>query len=275
MKRYHTTLIIAGSDSCGGAGIQADIKTCAAIGVYATTAITAVTAQNTLGVQGIQPISAEMVRKQVEAILEDFTVDSIKIGMLCNAEIASSVADILSHVSRIPIILDPVMVSTSGHCLLSEDAINIIKHRLLPMAKLITPNMQEAAMLSGCEIESCNDIAQSANKIMQYNCHAVLMKGGHLAGSEAVDTLYTCDKQVYHYTSPYVDTRNTHGTGCTLASAIAAFTALHHDLPQAITLAKDYVYQAISSASDIFAGHGHGSLNHAFNPHKMHIKEDF
>lgn len=268
MKRYPTTLIIAGSDSCGGAGIQADIKSCSAIGVYAATAITAVTAQNTLGVQGIQAITPDMVRQQIEAVLDDLIVDSIKIGMLSNAEIASTVAHTLRH-TNIPIILDPVMVSTSGHKLLSDDAIEVITQQLFPIAQLITPNIHEAELLSGITIKSDADITRAAHLILQCGCQAVLMKGGHLQGSEATDRLFTADSKTRHYTSRFIDTHNTHGTGCTLSSAIAAYRALGYDLTTSIEKAKSYVSQAIACGADVFAGRGHGSLNHAYAPQPL------
>ena len=268
MKRYPTTLIIAGSDSCGGAGIQADIKSCSAIGVYAATAITAVTAQNTLGVQGIQAITPNMVRQQIEAVLDDLIVDSIKIGMLCNAEIASTVAHTLRH-TNIPIILDPVMVSTSGHKLLSDDAIEVITQQLFPIAQLITPNIHEAELLSGITIKSEADITRAAHLILQCGCQAVLMKGGHLQGSEATDRLFTADSKTRNYTSRFIDTPNTHGTGCTLSSAIAAYRALGYDLTTSIEKAKSYVSLAIAGGADVFAGRGHGSLNHAYAPQPL------
>lgn len=272
MKRYATTLIIAGSDSCGGAGIQADIKTCTAIGVYAATAITALTAQNTYGVRDIQPATPQMVRNQIEAVLEDLTVDCIKIGMLCNTEIAQSVAETLQGVD-IPIILDPVMISTSGHKLLSDEAIEVIMQRLFPLTQLITPNIHEAELLAGMEIKSSEDITEAAHKIMQRGCKAVLIKGGHLEGSKATDRLFTTDSEVRVYASDFIDTPNTHGTGCTLASAIAAHRALGYDIPTAIEKAKKYVAQAIAQGADVFAGKGHGPLNHAYDPQPLQIIE--
>lgn len=268
MKRYPTTLIIAGSDSCGGAGIQADIKSCSAIGVYAATAITAITAQNTLGVQSIQAIAPDMVRSQIEVVLDDLAVDSIKIGMLCNAEIATAVADALQN-RDIPIILDPVMVSTSGHRLLSDDAVDVIVQRLFPLAQLTTPNIHEAEFLSGMTIGNEDDIAQAAEIILRKGCQAVLMKGGHMGGSAVIDRLFTATNEALQFASNYIDTRNTHGTGCTLSSAIAAYRALGCNLSTAINKAKIYVSQAIAGGADIFAGHGHGSLNHAFAPQPL------
>lgn len=269
MKRYPTTLIIAGSDSCGGAGIQADIKTCSAIGVYAATAITAITAQNTMRVRDIEAASPQIVSSQIEAVLEDLTVDSIKIGMLCNADIAMSVADTLRAVN-IPIIIDPVMVSTSGSRLLNTDAIDIIVNHLFPLAEIITPNTHEASLLSGIEITNSNDVIQAGNILLQRGCKAVLMKGGHLSGTEATDILFTGEKS-YRYTAPFIDTHNTHGTGCTLSSAIAAYRALGYTLPQAVKLAKDYLTQAITVGADTFAGKGFGALNHSVTPQPLKI----
>ena len=270
MKRYPTTLIIAGSDSGGGAGIQADIKTCSALGVYATTAITAITAQNTMGVHGIQAVAPDMVKKQVAAILQDFTVDCIKIGMLCNAQIATAVAEVL-HDVNIPIIVDPIMVSTSGHKLLSDDAITTIIDQLFPLTEVITPNIHEAILLSGVDIIGDADIAHAANVLQQQGCRAVLIKGGHLADSEATDHLYLHNKRHYTFSTPYISTQNTHGTGCTLSSAIAAYRALGYDLCRAVKQAKEYVSQAISHGANVQAGHGHGSLNHAFAPQPLSL----
>ena len=265
MKRYPTTLIIAGSDSCGGAGIQADIKTCSAIGVYAATAITAVTAQNTQGVRNIQAIDPLVVKQQIEAVLEDFTVDAIKIGMLCNATIANAVADVLVHCNHIPIILDPVMISTSGSILLSNDAVDVIVNRLFPLAEIITPNIDEACFLATTTIEDASQILLAAHKMLNLGCNSVLMKGGHLPGSMATDWLVTPHTHE-KFSYPFIDTRNTHGTGCTLSSAIAAYRALGIPLAEAVKRAKEYLHQAIVHGADIDAGHGHGSLNHTYNP---------
>ena len=168
MKRYPTTLVIAGSDSCGGAGIQADVKACAALGVYAATAITAVTAQNSVGVRGVYAVSPEMVRAQIDAVMEDLAVDSVKVGMLCNAAIADAVADALEHYPGIPVILDPVMVSTSRHKLLDDDAVDVVRRRLFPLATLVTPNCDEAAMLSGVTVASIEDMRVAARRLKTY-----------------------------------------------------------------------------------------------------------
>ncbi len=268
MKRYPTTLIIAGSDSGGGAGIQADIKTCSALGVYASTAITAITAQNTQGVRNIMPVTPEIVRQQIEAVIDDLTIDSIKIGMLCNASIATAVADAVSQYD-IPIILDPVMVSTSGHKLLSDDAIDIIIHRLFSIAEVVTPNIHEASLLSGMPIDNTTHLDAIAMKILSYGCKSVLIKGGHLAGDMAVDCLHTRDGMKYAYSLPYIDTRNTHGTGCTLSSAIASFVALGYSLHHAVECAKNYLWKGIDHGAHIFAGKGNGAINHGFAPQPL------
>lgn len=267
MKRYPTTLIIAGSDSCGGAGIQADLKTCAALGVYAATAITAVTAQNTQGVRAVQPIETNIVRQQIEAVLEDFTIDSIKIGMLCNADIANTVADVLTS-CHIPIILDPVMVSTSGCTLLERSAIDVIVKRLFPIAEIITPNINEAGLLTSTNIHDSSQIALAAQHLLDMGCNAVLMKGGHLPGAMATDYLITPDREEI-FSTPFIDTRNTHGTGCTLSSAIAAYRASGYPLAEAVKHAKEFLHQAILYSADVQCGDGHGSLNHTFNPQPL------
>lgn len=267
MKRYPTTLVIAGSDSGGGAGVQADIKTCSSLGVFATTAITGITAQNTQGVRSIQAIDATIVREQIEAVLDDFTVDSIKIGMLCNASIANTVADVLAHTS-IPIILDPVMVSTSGHKLIGDDTIEVISNRLIPMAEVVTPNIAEACVLSQIVIKEPSQIVDAAHAILSRGCSAVLMKGGHLAHKDASDILVT-QQQIDTFTRPFIATRNTHGTGCTLSSAIASFRARWFALHTAVEYAKEYVHKAILQGADVCAGKGHGALNHAHNPQPL------
>ena len=274
MKRYPTTLIIAGSDSCGGAGIQADIKTCSALGVYVATAITAVTAQNTQGVRSIQPISPHVVRQQIEAIIDDLPIDTIKIGMLCDLSIADTVADTLSQYN-IPIVLDPVMVSTSGHKLLNDNAIKTITEKLFPLAEIVTPNITEASLLSEMTINDSIPIASVAQKILSYGCNSVLIKGGHLVGNNALDYLLTKDGAEYSYSLPYIQTRNTHGTGCTLSSAIAAYRAHGLSIPNAVKYAKEYLHHAIVNGADIYAGKGHGAVNHAFAPTPLIAIEQF
>ncbi len=269
MRRYPTTLIIAGSDCSGGAGIQADLKTCTALGVYGCVAITAITAQNTLGVRGVQPVSPDMVTAQIEAVLDDMEVDSIKIGMLSNACIAEAVAATLSRYPSVPVVLDPVMVSTSGHALMDVSAVRIVKEALFPMSEVVTPNVDEAAMLTGLSIRSVEDMPKVAERLLAEGCRSVLLKGGHLPGKEAVDVLQVRGESPRRYVSEYCATRNTHGTGCTLSSAIAAFRAKGLSLPDAVEQSKLYVSQALVAGADIVAGQGHGALNHAFSPQPL------
>ena len=270
-KGYHVVLTIAGSDSSGGAGIQADIKTFAALGVYGATAITAITAQNTLGVHSLFSIAPHMVYDQIIAVMDDLSPSVIKIGMLSNAEIVVAVAEALSQYS-IPIILDPVIVSTSGHRLLSAEAEKIIKQRLLPMSTLITPNNPEMETLSNMSVSTFEEKRRAAEHLFSYGVRSILLKGGHEVGSTKSDILFAntpMGMQSTIFTSDTISTRNTHGTGCTLSSAIAAYMARGCDLREAIVHAKEYITEAIRSGADIAIGHGFGPVNHGFNPQKM------
>ena len=268
--RYPVALTIAGSDSGGGAGIQADIKTFSAIGVFGTSAITAVTAQNTRGVRGIQPIAPDIVKGQIEAVLEDFTVDAIKIGMLHNVSIINEIARILPEAKPIPIILDPVMISTSGSRLLENDAIQAFIDKLLPLATLLTPNIPETEYLSGVKIKDTTDIARAASILRNKGCEAILIKGGHIAGKESTDHLFIKGEETLRLTSPTIKTQNTHGTGCTLSSAIAAYMALGYSLTEAVRQAKTYINEAIIHGADARMGEGHGPVNHFFSPSILH-----
>lgn len=274
-RRYRAALSIAGSDSSGGAGIQADIKTFSALGVYGATAITAITAQNTLGVHSQHPIPPQIVRDQIVAVIDDLSPAVVKIGMLSNAEVATAVADALSEYT-LPIILDPVMVSTSGHRLLSAEAEEVVKQRLLPMATLITPNIPEIEALAEMTITTYEDKVRAAERLFHYGTKAILLKGGHEEGDTKSDILFTNTPSGIHstpYTSDTISTRNTHGTGCTLSSAIAAYIARGCKLEEAISLAKEYVTESIRHGADIAIGHGFGPVNHGFNPQKMHVYE--
>ena len=268
MDTYYKVLSIAGSDCCGGAGIQADIKTCSAIGVYAMSVITAITAQNTMGVTGIMNVSPEIVGKQIDAIFDDdLHPDVVKIGMLPSSEIIEVVAERLSKYKPQHIILDPVMVSTSGCKLIDDSAIGTLISRLIPISTLITPNRPEAELLAGLKINSKDDIETAALNIMSLGISAVLIKGGHFDGYDATDYLFTDGS-----TSPVVfesmqfKTRNTHGTGCTFASAIASYLTLGSNRVTAIIEAKKYISQAIMEGSRIAIGRGHGAVNHFYNP---------
>ncbi|PYO79794.1 MAG: bifunctional hydroxymethylpyrimidine kinase/phosphomethylpyrimidine kinase [Gemmatimonadetes bacterium] len=253
-------LTIAGSDSGGGAGIQADLKTFQRFGIFGTSAITAITAQNTLGVSRWEPVSADLVRAQIDAIAEDLMPAAVKTGMLANTAIASIVAaSIRDHAFR-NYVLDPVMVATSGDTLLERDAIDVIRSELIPQASLVTPNLHEAAILTGEKIEDEDGMARAAETIVrEMGAQAVLVKGGHLdAGDRVVDILY--DGDVRAFRGKRFETTNTHGTGCTLSAAIAAQLANGESMHAAVRRAIDYVHNAIATAPGL--GSGHGPLNH-------------
>ena len=272
-KEYRIVLSIAGSDSSGGAGIQADIKTFSALGVYGATAITAITAQNTQGVHAQLALPPQMVHDQIVAVVEDLHTAAIKIGMLANAEVANSVADALEQCD-IPIILDPVIVSTSGHRLLSVEAEEVVKQRLLPLATLITPNIPEMETLANMPIRTGEDKAIAAEHLFGYGVKAILLKGGHEVGDTKSDILFTQTAsgiKSTHFTAETIPTRNTHGTGCTLSSAIAAYIARGCEVEDAIRHAKEFVTEAIRHGADIATGHGYGPVNHGFNPQKLYI----
>lgn len=274
-KTYPVVLSIAGSDSSGGAGIQADIKTFAALGVYGATAITAITAQNTLGVHAQHAIPPQMVHDQIVATMDDLAPSVVKIGMLANVAIVDAVAEALSSYST-PIILDPVIISTSGHRLLSAEAEKSIIRRLLPMTELLTPNIPEMEALAGMSIATLDEKTRAAEQLFRYGAKAILLKGGHEEGDAKCDILFTqtaAGIQSTTFTSETIDTRNTHGTGCTLSSAIAAYVARGCNIAEAIFNAKEFVTEAIRHGADISLGHGFGPVNHGFNPQKMLIHE--
>ncbi len=262
--RYITALTIAGSDSCGGAGVQADIKTMTALGVYAASVITSVTSQNTRGVYAVEPIRAEAVESQMNAVFEDIVVDAVKIGMLGNAGVIKAVANGIRRYKPNNVIVDPVMVSTSGHALIDKEAITELVGSLLPMATLVTPNIPEAEWLSGIKISNADDADRAAMVISRLGCKAVLIKGGHLDGKEKTDRLYVSGKLVATYHNSTLDTRNTHGTGCTLSSAITAMLARGETLSDAVRHAVEYLHGAIRNGKDINQGAGHGPVCHSF-----------
>ncbi len=251
-------LIIAGSDSGGGAGIQADIKTVTMLGGYAATAVTALTAQNTLGVMAIHPVPVAFIAQQIEAILSDIGADAIKTGMLHSAEVIELVAD---TIRRYPAacVIDPVMVATSGDALLEAKAEAVMLSQLIPLATVLTPNLPEAERLTGMVIESRADRVSAAQKLLAMGCKAVLLKGGHGKGEHVEDLLVSGDEH-HWFASLRIDTTSTHGTGCTLASALATCLARGDGLYEAVTTARNYVHEAIRTAPDI--GKGHGPLNH-------------
>ena len=273
-KSYFRVLTIAGSDSGGGAGIQADIKTISAMGCYASSAITAVTVQNTLGVQAVHPIPLDILEGQIDAILSDIGADAIKIGMLHSTKVVNLVAEMIEKYGIRNVVLDPVMVSTSGHKLIEDDAIESIKNRLIPLSRVITPNIPEAEILSGCKISSDQDFEQIAKKLSFNKSVSVLLKAGHLDNDCLVDYFYNIeDNTITLLPSKRVQTKNTHGTGCTLSSAFASALARGEDLTLAAKSAKKYIEQAIVSGAEYEIGHGHGPVNHGFNPLKMLTNE--
>ncbi|MFL9843446.1 bifunctional hydroxymethylpyrimidine kinase/phosphomethylpyrimidine kinase [Flavobacterium rhizosphaerae] len=267
--KYPIALTIAGSDSGGGAGIQADLKTFSALGCYGTSAITALTAQNTLGVSGIHSIPAEFVKQQLQAVLSDITPDAIKIGMVHTPELASAIAEVLQQYKDIPVVLDPVMVATSGARLIEETTVKRIVAELFPLATLVTPNMDEAAYLAGITVSGVEDMYEAAKIILREGAHGLLLKGGHLEGGQITSLLYLNNNEPKVLVSKKVNTQNTHGSGCTLSSAIAAFLARGEQVEKAVRMAEQYVYNAISEGADVVTGKGFGPLNHFFNPEKL------
>ncbi len=258
-------LTIAGSDSSGGAGIQADLKTFSALGVYGASVITALTAQNTRGVQGVHAVPPAFVAAQMASVLDDLDVKAIKIGMLADASIIRVVAEELARrAAGVPLIVDPVMVATSGDLLLQRDAIDTLKTALIPMATLITPNLPEAAALLGEPVAGSEAQARDQlNRLAGLGARAVLLKGGHGTGDEAVDLL-AIGSAVTRLASPRLATPHTHGTGCTLSSAIAARMAAGDDLESAVRSAKAYVHAAIAAGMNLGIGHGHGPVDHLY-----------
>ena len=254
---------IAGSDSSGGAGIQADLKTFAAHQVYGASVIVALTAQNTKSVTGIHPVPPAFVKAQMDAVFDDLDVAAVKIGMLATADLIHAVADgLIRHKAR-NIVLDPVMIAASGGRLLQEDAIEALKHRLLPLATIVTPNLPEAAALLGTAIAATEDaMAEQAQSLTQLGAAHVLIKGGHASGADSVDILVSQGGKRQRFIAPRLETRNTHGTGCTLSSAIASGLAHGLDLAEAVALAKRYISSAIAASDEIAVGHGHGPVHH-------------
>ena len=264
-RRVPSVLTIAGSDSGAGAGIQADLKTFAAMGVFGTTAITAITAQNTLGVQDILALPPELVAAQIDAVVGDIGADVVKTGMLANADIVNVVVAKVTERALSPLVVDPVMVSSSGDRLFEDDAVEAIRERLLPLATIITPNLKEAEVLLGRKLASWEEIRDGAEELVSMGAGAAIIKGGHsaVAGSEgaATDILYDSEG-VRDYTTTRIETNNTHGTGCTFASAIAAALARGTNLRGSVAMAKAYVTKALQSAYPV--GQGHGPVHHFF-----------
>lgn len=263
MKTYKRVLTIAGSDSGGGAGIQADIKTISACGCYAASAITAITVQNTLGVQGVEPISIPTIEGQIKAVIDDIGVDAIKIGMLFDAQVVQAVHRTLAPYGIRNIVLDPVMVSTSGHRLIEQSAIACLIHDLIPIVRIITPNIPEAEILLGESIRHQDELREAARALGKANHVSVLLKAGHLTDDQLTDILYDneCDT-ITELPSIRVQTNNTHGTGCTLSSALAAYLAQGLSLTEATIAAKQYITRAIIAGAEYKIGHGFGPVAH-------------
>ncbi|ASJ74051.1 bifunctional hydroxymethylpyrimidine kinase/phosphomethylpyrimidine kinase [Granulosicoccus antarcticus] len=261
-QRIPIAMTIAGSDSGGGAGIQADLKTFSARGVYGASTITALTAQNTCSVSAIHEVAPEFVTQQLVAVLSDLKVDAIKIGMLASIPIIEAIGVVLDQYPDIPVVLDPVMVAKSGDSLLHSDAIEALRDILFPRATLITPNIPEAAMLLGdVEASSEAQMEAQARALSRFGCSAVLLKGGHLASSDSTDLLLQ-DGAIHRFCYPRIPTSNTHGTGCTLSSAITAEIAKGLPLHTAIAIAEQYIHEAIACADQLDVGHGHGPVHH-------------
>jgi hydroxymethylpyrimidine/phosphomethylpyrimidine kinase len=261
MTKLPIAMTIAGSDSGGGAGIQADLKTFAALGVYGTSAITAITAQNTQGVTLVYEVPADVITAQIDAILTDIGADTVKTGMLSSSVIIETVVQGLKRHSVTRLVVDSVMVAKGGDRLLREDAVEALRALLIPMATVVTPNVPEAEVLTGIAIRTPEDAHEAARKLVALGARTVVVKGGHFSGSDATDVFYD-GKEFREFTAQRVDTKNTHGTGCTFASAIAAGLAKGLALPDAIGQAKSYVTEAIRAGLEI--GSGHGPLNHFY-----------
>lgn len=266
MRTYFPTLTIAGSDSSGGAGIQADIKTMSAIGCYAMSAITSITAQNTTGVRSIMPVTPSVVADQIDMVMTDIPPMAVKVGMLCNAEVAGAVADRLDFYRPGNMIVDPVMISTSGSVLLEDDAVEVMVKKIFPLALLVTPNQREVQALTGE-----TDPHRQIESLRAAGCRNILIKGGDTDRNDfKIDILsLEGEDEPIELRADAVDTRNTHGTGCTLSSAIASYLALGNELTDAVRLGKLYVTRALEEGSWITTGHGHGPVNHFFSPRRL------
>ena len=269
---YPRVLSIAGSDSGGGAGIQADLKTFAALGCYGMTAITALTAQNTCGVRAIHGVPPQMLRDQIDAVMEDIGADAVKIGMLHAPEIVHIVAEAIDRHALTNVVFDPVMVATSGAVLIDDAAVDVLVRELFPRAAVITPNLDEAALLVGSPLRSAQDMEQAAQALLDKGARAVLLKGGHLLGDSVIDLLVTHAGEKIWMEAARIHTPNTHGTGCTLASAMAAHLALGASLVDAVQLARIFVREALQAGSQVRTGKGSGPLNHGHAPVAMRLK---
>lgn len=273
-RQYVRVLTIAGSDSGGGAGIQADLKTFAALGCFGMSAIAAITAQNTCGVRAIHPVPGPILAAQIDAVLDDIGADAIKIGMMGTAHTVQVVAQCLRQHPHIPVVLDPVMVATSGDRLIEAETAQAIVQQLFPLAALITPNLDEAAWLTEQPIATVEHMHSAAQQLLSMGARAVLLKGGHLAGHTVTDLLLSAATQTPQLLqSPRIATRNGHGTGCTLSSAIAAHLACGLELEQAVQAGRTFILEAIAAGADVVTGAGSGPLNHGWGPRPQIVRQ--
>lgn len=272
MPQYPRVLTIAGSDSGGGAGIQADLKTFQALGCYGMSAITAITVQNTVGVRAIHSVPPDILQGQIDAVMEDIGIDAVKIGMLHAPEIVEVVAEAIDRHALTQVVLDPVMVAASGDRLIAADTVEVLVRSLFPRAALITPNLDEAALLLGRPLKTAEELEPAARELLAQGARAVLLKGGHLPGETVVDVLLVEGGMAQRFESPRLATPNLHGAGCTLSSAVAAGLALGQPLLQAVHEARRYVARALALGARARTGHGHGPLNHAFDPRPLRAR---
>jgi hydroxymethylpyrimidine/phosphomethylpyrimidine kinase len=270
--RYPRVLSIAGSDSGGGAGIQADLKTFSALGCFGMTALTALTAQNTLGVRSIHAVPLAFLTEQIDAVVEDIGVDAVKIGMLHSADTVRTVASALQRHGIERVVLDPVMVATSGAKLIDDKAIDVLVRELFPLAAVVTPNLDEASLLVGRPLLGEADMEAAARELLERGAQAVLVKGGHLAGGVVSDLLQVRGGAPQWMRAPRIVTPNTHGTGCTLSSAIASHLALGAGLADAVMRAREFVRGALQAGAQVRTGGGSGPLNHGYAPQPMRLE---
>nr|WP_315426092.1 bifunctional hydroxymethylpyrimidine kinase/phosphomethylpyrimidine kinase [uncultured Albidiferax sp.] len=270
-SRYLRLLSIAGSDSGGGAGIQADLKTFGALGCYGMTALAALTAQNTRGVRAIHPVPPAFLKSQLEAVLDDIGADAVKIGMLHSPEMVDVVAWAIDHYQLKKVVLDPVMVATSGDRLMAQETVQVLVQQLFPRATVVTPNLDEASLLLGRSVDEVAALEPAVASLLALGAPAVLVKGGHLPGADVVDLLGQADGSRQSWQSPRIATPNGHGTGCTLSSAIAVYLAQDQALPAAVESARSYILGAISAGAGVRTGQGQGPLNHGFAPLPMQL----
>ena len=270
--QYARVLSIAGSDSGGGAGIQADLKTFSALGCYGMTAVTALTAQNTTGVQAIHGVPASFLKAQLQSVLDDIGVDAVKIGMLHSPDVVEVVAWAIDHYGLTQVVLDPVMVATSGDRLIAEETVSVLVKELFPRVQLVTPNLDEASLLLQQTLTEVDQLHNAAHALLDMGAKAVLLKGGHLPGDVLCDVLQTPGNDAVVFEATRIHSRNVHGTGCSLSSAIAAHLASGKTMADAVAAARAFIRRAIADGAGVKTGEGHGPLNHGFAPVLMQLK---